>query len=33
VVQVSVLMELGFLGGRGFLAGQGLHNAMAVLTL
>lgn len=33
VVQVSVLMELGFLGGREFLAGQGLSNAIAVLTL
>lgn len=33
VVQVSVLMELGFLGGRQLLAGHGLTNAVAVLTL
>lgn len=33
VVQVSVLMELGFLGGRQVLARQGLTNATAVLTL
>lgn len=33
VVQVSVLMELGFLGGRDYLARQGLVDAAAVLTL
>jgi adenine phosphoribosyltransferase len=33
VVQVSVLMELGFLGGRQVLARQGLDRAAAVLTL
>jgi adenine phosphoribosyltransferase len=33
VVQVSVLMELGFLGGREHLARQGLVEAAAVLTL
>jgi adenine phosphoribosyltransferase len=33
VVQVSVLMELGFLGGRALLARQGLVDAAAVLTL
>jgi adenine phosphoribosyltransferase len=33
VVQVSVLMELGFLGGRAHLARQGLVEAAAVLTL
>jgi len=33
VVQVSVLLELGFLGGREYLARQGLVDAAAVLTL
>lgn len=33
VVQVSVLMELGFLGGRALLERQGLVDTAAVLTL
>lgn len=33
VVQVSVLLELGFLGGRRLLSAQGLAEAVAVLTL